>query len=199
MRPSRKERNMEFFSTYPWLLAPVIFLARVADVSLGTFRTIIVFRGHRPLAAAVGFVEVLIWVAAAGQVFNNLGSWHLAVAYAGGFACGNYFGMWLESRVAIGRELVRAISFGEKGRLAQKLRDVGHQVIELSGKADNQPVEIVLVVEKRRKIGALLSTIRAEDPQAIYTISDIKSSYGQGLIEDKPLFNAGWRVRGKRK
>jgi len=191
---------MEFLVAHPWLLAPAIFLARVADVSLGTFRTIIVFRGHRTLAAVIGFVEVMIWVAAAGQVFSNLDSWHLTVAYAGGFACGNYVGMWLESHVAIGRELVRAISFSEKGHLAERLRAQGYRVVELSGNTDRQPVEVVLVIERRREIGSLIATIRREDPQAIYTISDVKSVYNpEVLSSEKPLFNAGWRVIGKRK
>ncbi len=191
---------MEILSAYPWLLAPAIFLARVADVSLGTFRTIIVFRGYRSLAAAIGFIEVMIWVSAAGQVFSNLDSWYLTVAYAGGFACGNYVGMLLESRIAIGRELVRAISFSEKGHLAERLREQGYRVVELSGNSGEYPVEVVLVIEKRREIAALIATIRREDPQAIYTISDVKSAYNpETLSSEKPLFNAGWRVIGKRK
>jgi len=191
---------MEFLAAHPWLLAPAIFFARVTDVSLGTFRTIIVFRGYRLLATAIGFVEVMIWVAAAGQVFSHLDSWYLTVAYAGGFACGNYVGMWLESHIAIGREMVRAISFSEKGHLAQRLRDQGYRVVELSGNADHQPVEVVLIIEQRRAVDALIATIRREDPQAIYTVSDVKSAYHpDALSTDKPLFNAGWRVIGKRK
>jgi uncharacterized protein YebE (UPF0316 family) len=191
---------MEFLAAHAWLLAPAIFLARVVDVSLGTFRTIIVFRGYRLLATAIGFVEVMIWVTAAGQVFSNLDSWNLTVAYAGGFACGNYVGMWLESHIAIGRELVRAISFSEKGLLAQRLRDQGYRVVELSGNADHQPVEVVLVIERRREVGALIATIRREDPQAIYTVSDVKSAYNpEPLSSEKSLFNTGWRVTEKRK
>lgn len=36
---------------HPVLLAMAIFFARIMDVSLGTVRTIVVFRGHRLLAA----------------------------------------------------------------------------------------------------------------------------------------------------
>jgi len=191
---------MDFLAAHSWLLVPAIFFARVADVSLGTFRTIIIFRGYRLLATAIGFVEVMIWVTAAGQVFSHLDSWHLTVAYAGGFACGNYVGMWLESHIAIGREMVRAISFSEKGHLAHRLRDQGYRVVELSGNADDQPVEVVLIIEQRREIDALIATIRREDPHALYTVSDVKSAYNpEVLSSEKPLFNAGWRVIGKRK
>ena len=40
---------------YPFILALLIFMARVADVSLGTFRTIVIFRGYKFLAALIGF------------------------------------------------------------------------------------------------------------------------------------------------
>ncbi len=63
---------LELLNNEPWLLAIAIFAARVGDVSLGTVRTIVVFRGYKFLAAAIGFFEILLWVAAAGQVLTNL-------------------------------------------------------------------------------------------------------------------------------
>ena len=44
---------MEFLVQYPYLLVPLIFIARVSDVSLGTFRTIVIFRGHKFLASFI--------------------------------------------------------------------------------------------------------------------------------------------------
>ncbi len=55
---------------YPFPL--LIFLARVADVSLGTIRLIFVSRGYRYLAPLIGFVEILIWVLDIGQIMKNL-------------------------------------------------------------------------------------------------------------------------------
>ncbi len=107
---------------YQYLLVPLIFLARVSDVSLGTFRTIVVFRGNKLLASFIGFFEIIIWLAAASQVLTNLDQWYLALAYASGFAVGNYVGITIESRFAIGNELVRCISFN-RDILAAKLRN----------------------------------------------------------------------------
>ena len=102
---------IELLVEYPYLLVPLIFLARVADVSLGTFRTIVVFRGRKFLASFIGFFEIIIWLVAAGQVLTNLDQWYLALAYASGFAVGNYVGISIENRFAIGNELIRCISF----------------------------------------------------------------------------------------
>jgi uncharacterized protein YebE (UPF0316 family) len=73
---------IEILIEYPYLLVPLIFFSRVADVSLGTFRTIVVFRGYKLLASLIGFFEIIIWLVAASQVLTNLDQWYLALAYA---------------------------------------------------------------------------------------------------------------------
>jgi uncharacterized protein YebE (UPF0316 family) len=159
----------------PLLLAPLIFLARVADVSLGTLRTIVVFKGHRWLAAGLGFVEITIWLHAAGQVFRNLDAWYLSAAYAGGFAVGNVVGSWLEAKLAMGLELVRVLGHDPAVQLASRLRYLGYEVTALAGVENvTQPVEVLLIVEKRRRMPQLLRTIAAIDPTAVCTTNDIK-------------------------
>jgi uncharacterized protein YebE (UPF0316 family) len=166
---------VSFLLENPWLLALVIFLARVVDVSLGTVRTILVFRGRAMLAAGIGFVELLIWVAAAGQVLQNLDRWYLAVSYAAGFATGNIVGIWLERRLAVGHELVRAISDNPSIRLATALRDGGYSVISLPGSgAQDQSIEVLLIVERRRRVADLLDSIHTADPEAVVTLSDTR-------------------------
>ncbi len=190
----------ELLDQHPWLLAPAIFFLRIVDVSLGTFRSIVVFRGYPAVAALIGFVEVLIWVTAVGQVLRQMNAWPLVVAYAGGFACGNYIGVWLESKAAMGHELLRIISLHRPGDLARRLREEGHQVVELDGEVEGQPAEVLLVTAGRRRMRELLRTVREADPEAIYTISDVKPVRGGHSRSRRwPLVPTGWRIRGKRK
>lgn len=193
---------MELLANQPWILPVAIFLARIVDVSLGTFRTIMVFRGYRALAACIGFVELVIWTLASAQVLGNLDKWYLVIAYAGGFGSGNYVGIWLESKLAIGSELVRAISFRGSGHLAETLRAHGFRAVELAGNAGpQQPCEVVLIVTKRRKVRSLLALITATDPDAVYSLTDVKHVYDgptELLGRHQPV-NSGWRVLGKRK
>jgi uncharacterized protein YebE (UPF0316 family) len=182
----------------PWLLAPAIFVARVADVSLGTIRIIIGFRGYRWLAALIGFVEALIWVLAVRQVLLHLDAqpW-LAVAYAGGFAAGNYLGISMERRIGVGRELVRAICYREDVSLAAALREAGYRVVELEGRGKGgRRVQVVYVVERRRKVPALIAMIAAFDAEAIYTVADVKTHVGEEA--DLPP-ETGFSLRFKRK
>ncbi|HPA70469.1 MAG TPA: DUF5698 domain-containing protein, partial [Bacteroidales bacterium] len=89
-----------------YLLLPLfIFLARIFDVSLGTLRIIFVTKGMRIIAPLVGFFEVLIWLLAISRIMQDLDNWVSYIAYAGGFATGNFVGMYLEERLAIGHEM----------------------------------------------------------------------------------------------
>jgi uncharacterized protein YebE (UPF0316 family) len=159
------------------LLAPLIFFARVADVSLATFRTIVIFRGRKLLASIIGFFEISIWLAAAAQVFANLDQWHLALAYGAGFAVGNYVGISIESRFAIGTELIRCISFN-RDVLAEELRDNGFRVVSFDGDmGETHPIELLFITEKRRNVPSLIRLIKDLDPTAVYSVSDVKSVY----------------------
>lgn len=173
---------MEYLNTYPWIIAPLIFMARIVDVSLGTVRTIIVFRGYRILAAIIGFFEVSIWILAAGQVMKNLNELHLIVAYAGGFATGNMIGIWLEAKLAIGNALVRAISANSNVHLSRKLREYKYFVIEVYGKGENaDQVEISFIVEKRRKLPDLLKLIEETDSNIFYTVEDVRDIHNTNI------------------
>ncbi|MCK5000444.1 MAG: hypothetical protein KAS23_12960, partial [Anaerohalosphaera sp.] len=93
---------------YGWFVLPLlIFLARVVDVSMGTVRIVFVSRGFKFLAPVMGFFEVLIWILAISQIMQNLNNPACYVAYAGGFAMGNFVGMWIAEKLTLGVVLVR--------------------------------------------------------------------------------------------
>ena len=190
---------MESLLEYPYLLAPLIFLARVADVSLGTFRTIVIFRGRKLLAAMIGFFEIIIWLVAASQVLTNLDQWYLALAYAGGFAMGNYVGISIEGRFAIGDELVRCISFN-RDILAGTLREKGFKVVSFEGDmGKTHPVELLLIVEKRRNVPSLIRLIKELDKTAVYSVSDVKSVYeGPDLLPKRSFLGSASTMVRKR-
>jgi uncharacterized protein YebE (UPF0316 family) len=181
---------IEILIEYPYLLVPLIFFSRVADVSLGTFRTIVVFRGYKLLASLIGFFEIIIWLVAASQVLTNLDQWYLALAYASGFAVGNYVGITIESRFAMGSELVRCISFN-RDVLADRLREEKYKVVSFDGDMGaDYPVELLLIIEKRKNISALLKLIKDLDHNAVYSISDVKNIYdGPDLLPRRRLFS----------
>lgn len=164
---------IEYFVAHPWLLMIGIFLLRIVDQTIGTLRMISVVRGYPVLAVLMGFLEVFIWINVIGQVIQNLDAWYLTVGYAAGFAAGQAIGMWVESRLALGNQLVRVIARTEID-LARKLWEHNYPVVEIPSTDRSGPVDVVFVVEGRENIPALTKLIAQLDPQAFYTVEDVR-------------------------
>lgn len=157
----------------------MILLARVGDVSLGTLRVVMVTQGRRGRAAILGFFEVLIWVFAASRVIGNLSKPQLAVAYAAGFAIGNYVGLTIERWAAMGNQVVRV--FSRRGdQLADELRMQGFRVTLFHGMGRDGPVHMLYVETERRRIPGILNEARRLDPQCFYVVDDVRIASSVG-------------------
>src|SRR5262249_32274032 len=88
----------------------LVFFAELCVVTLSTMRIIFVARGMKILAPVLGFFEVSIWLFAIGQIMQNLTDLSCYLAFAGGFTAGNYLGVLLEKKLAIGSVVIRIIT-----------------------------------------------------------------------------------------
>ena len=170
----------EDFSIFSWVILPLlIFAARVADVSLGTVRLVLVARGYKYLAPLVGFAEVLIWILVIGQIMQNLSNWVCYVAYAGGFATGNFVGMWMAEKMLLGTVMVRVVTQRDAGALLAALRQVNCGVTTVDGTGAQGPVKILFTVVRQRQLPLVLALVQEHNPQSFYTVEDVeKASYG---------------------
>src|SRR4029450_10679426 len=99
----------------------------------GTLRIIFVARGCKLLAPALGFFEVIIWLFAIGQVMTNLTNGWCFLAFAVGFPVGNYLGILIEKKLALGLVQVRIITPEPADDLLNALRDSQFGVTCLKG------------------------------------------------------------------
>lgn len=152
----------------------LICLARMTDVSIGTLRIIFLSKGQTLLAPILGFFEVVIWLAAISQVMGNLNSITNFVAFAIGFSVGNYIGMYIENKLAIGVVVVRIITKRDSHLLVQKLRDLGHSVTVTDAQGNDGPVSIIFLVIKRNNTKNIVPIINLYNPLAMYSIEDIR-------------------------
>lgn len=158
-----------------YLLLPLfIFVARIFDVSLGTLRIIFVTKGMRRVAPFVGFFEVLIWLLAISRIMQDLDNWVCYVAYAGGFATGNFVGMYLEERLAIGHEMIRVITRKDATNLIEDLRNKGYGVTSVKAEGIEGEVAVIYIIARRSMIQEVLDEINAFNPRALYTVESIK-------------------------
>jgi len=166
---------LEVFEVYPWLLPIVIFFGRICDVTLGTLRIIFVSKGERNKAPFVGFVEVLIWIFIISQVFAHANTWVSYLAFAAGYASGNFIGILVENKIAFGYVLFRVYCKKDGHLLAQLLNknDFGSTYIKGEGVVSN--VDIIETVISRKSQQKVVAIIEQFDPDAFYLIEDIRS------------------------
>ena len=164
------------------LLPLLIFLARVTDVTIGTIRIIFISRGFRIFSALAGFFEILIWLFALGQIMNNLTSIVNYIAYAGGFSAGIFVGMTIESRIALGYQVIRVITQREATELEEHLRQADHIVTAVDAEGGRGPVKILFTVVRRKHLPKVIEEIKRFNPRAFYTVEDLRFVSDTGAI-----------------
>lgn len=180
---------------FNYLILPLlIFLSRVVDVSLGTIRIIFVSKGFKFLSLVIGFFEVLIWLVAINQIWGNLTNIWLYLAYAAGFATGNYVGIWLDEKISLGNVMIRIIIRKNSKKLINELKKNNYQMTILEGKSasEEKGVHVIFSVIKRKELKKVFNIIRKVNPKAFYTVEDIRSTrkneymvIGKGNIPNK--------------
>ena len=175
-----------FFDTestlFTWFILPLlIFIARIGDQSIGTVRLIFLSKGQRILAPLLGFFEVIIWLLAVSQIMKHLDNVLAYVAYGGGFAMGNYIGIVHEERLSIGNVLIRIIPKKDTSELIRYLRENNYGVTSVKAEGSRGEVDIVFTIIKRKSIEHVVSLINQFNPNAFYTIEDVKS-INEGII-----------------
>lgn len=170
------------FGAWPvWAGAALIFLARVADVSLGTLRISFISRGEKNLAPVIGFVEMLIWLFAIGQLVQNLTNVAYYLAYAGGFATGVFAGLRIEESLALGRRMIRTITEQDPGGLQSALRSSGFGVTTVRGAGGSGDVSVIFSVVKRADVRHYMELVEAHHPDAFTSIEEVRSVH-QGVF-----------------
>lgn len=166
------------FSDSPWfawvVIPMLIFCARILDVSIGTLRIVYIARGKRLIAPILGFFEVLIWLAAIGQIFKHLDNIACYIGWAAGFAMGNYVGMVIEKKLAIGVQVLRIITSKIADKLIEDLKVAGYGLTLIDGQGANGPVKIIFMLLRRRDLPKVQKLVNKNNPRAFYTVEDVQ-------------------------
>ena len=159
---------------YAWFLLPfLIFMARVTDVTMGTVRVIFISRGMKYVAPIIGFVEILIWLLAIGQIMRNLSNPVCYIAYGAGFAMGNFVGITVAERLSLGVVMIRVITAQDALPLVQHLKDENYGVTSIDGHGTNGQVKVVFTVVPRREVSSVVGLIKTFSPQAFYSVEEV--------------------------
>ena len=174
---------MSAFPTLPFL----IFLAELAVVTLGTIRIIFVARSMKFLAPLLGFFEVMMWLFAISQIMQNLNDASCYLAFAGGFAAGNFLGILIEKMLAIGTLVVHIITKKDACDLIASLKSAGYGVTCLEGQGATGAVQVVFTIIKRKELDNVTALIESFDANAFYSVDDLQTANRGVFPAAKPI------------
>jgi uncharacterized protein YebE (UPF0316 family) len=184
---------------YQFIVLPIIiFFARICDVSLGTLRIVFISKGKKNIAPIIGFFELLIWIVVISEILKSADNIVCYIAYAGGYAAGNFIGMNIEERIAIGSQLIKVFSPKDVTPLQKCLNDLGFGVTVVEGDGSTGKVKILYLVIDRKAFAQVEKILKEFDPFIFYVIEDVrlvKSGIFPATRYNKPFHRFFWRSR----
>jgi len=152
----------------------LIFLARIFDQSIGIVRIIFATKGLKLPSFIAGFFESMIWLIAISQIMNHLDNVFCYLAFAFGFATGNVTGIYLENKISMGYLMVRVIFQKDSEKTIALLREKNFRITITDAMGVDQPVKMIYSAIMRKRLGEFLKILDINNPNAFYTIEDVK-------------------------
>lgn len=106
---------------------------------------------------------------------TNANSIFCYLAYAAGFATGNYVGIICENKLSIGLVVVRIITQKNSDELIEYLRNENYGVTVLEATGSKGKVKIIFTVIKRKDLKAVIENINNFNPKAFYSVEDVRT------------------------
>ena len=157
------------------LISIAIFVARLADQSIGTMRIIFLLRGRRAISGVLGFFESAIWLLAVSQVVTNIDEPIKVIAFAAGFGAGTALGGTVERWLALGKGVLRIVAPFDSPQSSVALRKAGFAVTEINAEGRNGPVRVAFSVVPRKRKKEALDIIHTNNPEAFVTFEDVET------------------------
>lgn len=154
----------------------LVFCAKLVEVSLSTVRNVLINRGEKVKAACIGFFEALIWVLVVANVISTISEDPIkVVVYCFAFALGNFVGVIIEGKLAIGTACIQAVvSLEQKEVVNAKMREMGFGVTTVVGEGKDGPVDVLMIYLKRKCVEEAIGIIKSFCPAALVTVNDVR-------------------------
>lgn len=153
-----------------------IFLARIIDVSISTFRMMIMVRKKSILTPILAFCEVFVWFMAARKALNtNIDSILIPIFYSLGYATGTYIGGFLSRKFIKNVNSIEITTKKNNTKLIYALRKEGCAVSVIALKNNYRDKKDLIIVDvKSKNTQETVSLIKKIDPHAFIVVKDTK-------------------------
>lgn len=155
-------------------LAITIFFLNALYISINTFRTVLVVKGHRVLAPVVSVLEEAVYVMALAIALKNINSPINIVAYALGFGVGIYIGILIEERIALGYVNFQVtISDNDAYHdLPDRIRALGYGITVTSAEGRDGTRLVLSILVPRKAQRRLMQNIQEMAPDAFVLVTE---------------------------
>jgi uncharacterized protein YebE (UPF0316 family) len=158
-----------------------IFFGKIIEVTISTLRIVLISRGERMVGSFAALFEITIWIMVTGTVLVNFQHDLIKVlVFAVAFATGNYFGSWLEEKLAFGLCSLHVIvqEIESIDNLVCCLRAENFGVTILNGRGKDGDRKLLIVSLRRKRINQAIRIIEENSSNAFVTACDVKIAKG---------------------
>lgn len=162
-----------------------IFFARILDVSISTFRTMLMVRKKSIIIPILAFFEVFIWFLAARKALStDINSVLIPICYSLGYATGTYIGGFLSHKFIHNINSIEVTTKRDNRKLIDGLRNHGYalSVIELKDTYDKNLKDLIIIDVKSKNMNEVIHLIKSLDNTAFIVGSDTSVVYN-GFIK----------------
>ena len=173
----------EFLSSlHPVAVCLLVCAAKIVEITIQSLKTCMMVKGQRIKAAALGFVECMIWGLVISTIISTLGdNFLLLLFYCGGYAMGLFLGSTIEGKIALGTSNLQLIANDENTKLIiSYLRQNKRGYTVFSGQGSTDKMNMILIVLARREMKRTLREIRKLCDNRVFVVASDVSKYAGG-------------------
>ncbi len=161
------------------LLYMAIFISKILENALATVRLIVVANGKKWLGAILNFIISIIWVYTAGLVIINIKRDLLKVVFfCLGSGIGSYVGSYIESKMALGNNLLTCIINKQDLPMIDQLRKEGLGVTTIPGYGKDNEKYVLLIFAPRKQRNKIVNEIKKRNHNCMIISESAVPIYG---------------------
>ena len=174
-------------SLNPIVVCLIVCAAKIIEITIQSLKTCMMVKGQRIKAAALGFVECMIWGLVISTIISTLGdNLALLLFYCVGYATGLFLGSTIEGKIALGTSNLQLIANDENTKLIiTYLRENKRGYTIFSGQGSTNKMNMILIVLPRKDMKRVLREIRKLCENHVFVVASDVSKYagGYGLVK----------------
>ncbi len=157
-----------------------VFCCRIIDVSLATFRTMLIVKEKTKIAAIIAIIEAMVWFLVIREALNfdttnKVEIWNIAIAYALGYSAGNVIGSMLAKKIT-GTIMVQVVTSSRNNDMIKSIQDAGFAITVTNGEASQFSGEkyIIYAAIKSSRLNEFKGIIEKFDQKPFIMVSETK-------------------------